>query len=99
SADPDMGISTLYYGDGWAMTFFGNFYVIRPMAENTYGMRGSRAFYIDQKLDDGIPDAGNVLAAGGSTTNLQSTCVTGSTYNVGTKTPGCNMIARIEYKD
>lgn len=50
----------------------------------------NQAFRIDQKLDDGVPGTGSVMAAGAGT------CINGTAYNESVPSAACNLYIRFQ---
>lgn len=50
----------------------------------------NQAFRVDQKLDDGVPGTGSVMAAGADT------CIAGAVYNESVPSAACNLYIRFQ---
>jgi len=102
SPDPNIGITALWYDSNVNYSDYptgpamipDNYYVLRPLTDNTFAMPTTRAFFIDQKMDDGLPISGSVRAAGG-TTNGISGCASSTAYLILIRGDLCNLAVRI----
>lgn len=66
-------------------------------ADNTNAaLRPTQAARIDRKLDDGVADAGSVLAAGGEGATAGTHCFNGAAYNENDGASICKLYARIQ---
>jgi prepilin-type N-terminal cleavage/methylation domain-containing protein len=78
----------------------GNYYTIFHYGHGGQymAMRGNRAFFIDQKIDDGKPFSGSVLASGhwSAGTAVPANCISGTDYNLLYKQVACNLISRFQ---
>jgi prepilin-type N-terminal cleavage/methylation domain-containing protein len=75
----------------------GNYYIIRNQETNTHhSIKGSRAYFIDRKIDDGLPNSGDVRAGSNlGNYNFSTDCITADEYNGVSEAVGCNLFVKV----
>jgi len=92
----DSGFTAEYYWHSNPAVFVsGNYYVIRALGDGDWALSGSIGSYIDGKLDDGLPEKGDIRYANTTGNAGDVYCGSATGYNM-VKGRTCNLVIRIK---
>lgn len=93
-----IGVGCYGNANGWGdnVNFVpANYYIIRGLSDSGFLMTGSSAYFIDQKMDDGKAQTGDVRPLGTTTVIIpNANCISSNEYLLTSKTKGCNLMVK-----